>query len=93
MFITILGVIFHYGITIGRNLKAKLLGYGLYIGVSVLMLALRPYAPDLIDTFGRALLFILISPRSRSGFSVYGPIIPNAHASLLNLKQTTTLSP
>lgn len=56
VFITILGVIFHYGITIGRNLKAILLGYGLYIGVSVLMLALRSYAPELIDTFGRALL-------------------------------------
>lgn len=56
VFITILGVVFHYGITIGRNLKAILLGYGLYIGVSVLMLALRSYAPELIDTFGRALL-------------------------------------
>ena len=56
VFITILGVVFHYGITIGRNLKAILMGYGLYIGVSVLMLALRSYAPDLIDTFGRTIL-------------------------------------
>jgi hypothetical protein len=56
VFIVILGVIYHYGITIGRNLKAICLGYGLYIGVSVLMLALRSYAPELIDTVGRTLL-------------------------------------
>jgi len=40
---SILGVIFGYGISIGRNLKGIILGYGLYIGSSIISLALRAY--------------------------------------------------
>jgi hypothetical protein len=40
----ILGVAFYYGIAIGRNLKGMILGYGLFIGTSVINLALRSYA-------------------------------------------------
>lgn len=49
VFITIFGILFYYGIAIGRNLKGILLGYGLFIGVSVLTLALRAYGGEIFD--------------------------------------------
>jgi hypothetical protein len=39
----ILFVIFYFRIAIGRNLKGIILGYGLFIGMSVMNLALRSY--------------------------------------------------
>jgi len=40
----ILAVISYYGIQIGKNLKGMISGYGLYIGTSLLTLAVRSYA-------------------------------------------------
>jgi len=40
----LLGVIFYYGIPIGRNMKGMILGYGLYIVTSLMTLAVRAYA-------------------------------------------------
>lgn len=40
----ILAVIFYYGIAIGKNLKGMVLGYVLYIGTSLVSLAIRAYA-------------------------------------------------
>jgi len=40
----LLWVISYYGIVIGRNIKGMILGYGLYIGTSLLSLAVRAYA-------------------------------------------------
>jgi hypothetical protein len=37
-------VISYYGITIGRNMKGMMLGYGLYIATSLVTLAVRAYA-------------------------------------------------
>lgn len=38
---TILAVAFYYGINLGQNLKGLILGFGVYVGVSVIVLALR----------------------------------------------------
>jgi hypothetical protein len=43
-FIAILLVVFYYGIPVGKNLKTICLGYGLYIWVSLLSLAVWLYA-------------------------------------------------
>jgi hypothetical protein len=56
VFIGILGILFHYGIAIGRNLKGILLGYGLFLGVSVLTLALRSYAGKTLDPWWQPVL-------------------------------------
>ena len=40
----ILAVVFHYGISMGRNMKGMILGYGLYVGSSLITLATQSYA-------------------------------------------------
>lgn len=45
----ILSVAFYYGIEIGKNLKGIIFGYGLFIGTSVINLALRSYAGSRFD--------------------------------------------
>jgi hypothetical protein len=40
----IVGVISYYGITVGKNMKGMILGYGLYIGTTLIGLAARSYA-------------------------------------------------
>jgi len=40
----VLAIISYYGIVIGRNIRGMILGYGLYIGTSLVSLALRSYA-------------------------------------------------
>jgi hypothetical protein len=40
----LLGIIFFYGIGIGRNMKGMIMGYGLYIFTSLVSLAIRSYA-------------------------------------------------
>jgi len=42
----ILAVVFHYSIAMGRNMKGMILGYGLYVGSSLLTLATQSYAGD-----------------------------------------------
>ncbi len=44
LLVSLLAVISHYGIPIGRNMKGMILGYGLYIGTSLISLAVRAYA-------------------------------------------------
>jgi hypothetical protein len=41
---SLLGVISYYGIPMGRNMKGMILGYGLYVGTSLISLAVRAYA-------------------------------------------------
>jgi hypothetical protein len=36
----ILGVVFYYGINLGRNVKGMILGFGAYVGISVMTLAI-----------------------------------------------------
>jgi hypothetical protein len=43
LLITIVGLLAYYAIPVGRNLRAMLLGYGFYIGASVISLTLRSY--------------------------------------------------
>jgi hypothetical protein len=45
----ILGVIAHYRIEIGKNMKGMVFGYGLYIGTSLMILAVRSYAGARFD--------------------------------------------
>ena len=40
---TIVGLLAYYAIPIGRNLKGMILGYGFFIGMTVMHLALRSY--------------------------------------------------
>jgi hypothetical protein len=46
----ILGVIAHYRIEIGKNMRGMIFGYGLYIGTSLMSLAVRSYAGTSFDT-------------------------------------------
>jgi hypothetical protein len=43
---SILAVVFYYRIAVGRNVKGMILGYGLFIGTSVMNFAVRSYAGD-----------------------------------------------
>jgi hypothetical protein len=45
----LLAVISYYGITIGRNMKGMIVGYGLYIVTSLVTLAMRSYAGTPFD--------------------------------------------
>jgi hypothetical protein len=48
----LLGVIFYYGIALGRNVKGMLLGYGLYIATVIMGLAIALYfGPSAYDAF------------------------------------------
>jgi hypothetical protein len=51
----ILGVIFHYRIAIGKNLRGLIYGYGLYIGTSLMSLGLGAYAGSEAATHWNAL--------------------------------------
>jgi hypothetical protein len=42
-FLGILGVIFYYGLTLGRNIKGIIIGYGIWLGASLTTLTLRSY--------------------------------------------------
>jgi len=44
LLVGILAVISHYGIPLGRNMKGMILGYGLYVGTSLVSLAVEAYA-------------------------------------------------
>ena len=46
----LLGVISYYGIKIGKNMKGMTMGYGLFIGTSLMALALRSYAGPSFQT-------------------------------------------
>jgi hypothetical protein len=43
LFVGLLGAIVHYGISLGKNMRGMLIGYGLYLGTSLVSLALRSY--------------------------------------------------
>ena len=43
LLVTIVGFVAYYSISIGRNLKGMILGYGFFIGMTVIHLALRSY--------------------------------------------------
>jgi len=43
LLIAIVALLFYYGIPIGRNLRGMILGYGLFIGVSVISLSVQSY--------------------------------------------------
>jgi ABC-type cobalt transport system substrate-binding protein len=40
----ILGVVYHYGVPLGKNIRGIILGYGLYIATSIMNLEMRAYA-------------------------------------------------
>jgi len=42
-FLGILGVIFYYGLPLGRNVKGIILGYGVWLGANLMTLTLRSY--------------------------------------------------
>jgi hypothetical protein len=42
-FVALMGAISYYGISLGKNMRGMLYGYGLYLGTSVISLALRAY--------------------------------------------------
>jgi len=50
LILTILVVIMYYQIPIGRNMKGMIAGYGLYIGTSLITLALRSYLGSWFNT-------------------------------------------
>lgn len=57
---SLLGVISYYGIPIGRNMKGMILGYGLYVGTSLVSLAVRAYAETwlaLVWVFAQSISF------------------------------------
>jgi hypothetical protein len=59
---SLLGVISYYGIPIGRNMKGMILGYGLYVGTSLISLAVRAYAEAwlvLVWVFAQPISFAL----------------------------------
>jgi len=59
---SLLGVISYYGIPIGRNMKGMILGYGLYVGTSLISLAVRAYAEswlELVWVFAQSISFAL----------------------------------
>jgi len=59
---SLLGVISYYGIPIGRNMKGMILGYGLYVGTSLVSLAVRAYAEawlELVWVFAQPISFAL----------------------------------
>ncbi len=59
---SLLGVISYYGIPIGRNMKGMMLGYGLYVGTSLISLAVRAYAETwlaLVWVFAQPISFAL----------------------------------
>jgi hypothetical protein len=43
LLVTILTIVFYYGITLGRNLVGLIVGFGAYVGVSLMTLAVRAY--------------------------------------------------
>lgn len=51
--VLILAVIFHYGIPIGRNMRGMMLGYGVYVGASLFILAFRAYVGSDLDALWR----------------------------------------
>lgn len=44
LLVCILTLVFHYEISIGRNMKGLILGYGIYVGSSLVSLAVEAYA-------------------------------------------------
>jgi hypothetical protein len=52
-FVVILTVIFYYVIPLGRNMRGMLYGYGLYLGTSLVALALRAYLGPGFNTVWR----------------------------------------
>jgi hypothetical protein len=53
-FVSILAIIFYYAIPIGRNMRGMIYGYGLYLGTSLMTLALRAYVGRDFNTVWRA---------------------------------------
>ena len=47
---TIMIVVFYYGIELGKNLKGLILGFGAYVGISVMILALLPILGPRFET-------------------------------------------
>ncbi len=43
LLVTILTIVFYYGIALGRNLKGLIVGFGIYVGVSLVTLAVRAF--------------------------------------------------
>lgn len=54
-FLAILGIIAYYGIPLGRNMRGMIYGYGLYLGASVVTLALRVYVGSGFNTVWRVM--------------------------------------
>jgi hypothetical protein len=55
----LLGVISYYRIAIGKNMKGMIFGYGLYVGTSLISLAMRSYASP-----ARSVHWIIVQPLS-----------------------------
>lgn len=50
---TVLSIVFYYGIELGRNLVGLIVGFGTYVGVSLISLAVRAFAgPRFNETWG-----------------------------------------
>lgn len=60
----ILIIIFHYGIELGRNLKGIIIGYGAFIGLSIINLAVLAYVGPRLETVWRGLhLYVFFVPQ------------------------------
>jgi hypothetical protein len=46
LLIALVSVLMHYAVSLGRNLKGLILGYGLFLATSVIHLAFRAWLPD-----------------------------------------------
>jgi hypothetical protein len=63
---TIMSVVFYYGIELGKNLKGLILGFGAYVGISVMILALLPALGS---------RFEILSERLRSGSYLFALLV------------------
>ncbi len=53
LLMVVVGIVFYYAIPIGRNIRGIICGYGLYLGTSLLSLALRSYLGTGFDAMWR----------------------------------------
>jgi hypothetical protein len=50
LLLTIFGAVFYFRISMGKNLRAMFLGYGIYVAVSLVILAFQAYQGDRFNT-------------------------------------------
>jgi hypothetical protein len=58
LLVTIVALIAYYSIPIGRNLKGMILGYGLYIGLTIMQLGLRAYLGEWFQPIWKHLAWV-----------------------------------